>query len=314
MALPIAAAAIGAFASGATSMMNSSSQAQTNAQNYKMFREQMAYDKWKFQQEKRYNSYQNQVRQMRAAGLNPALMAGGLSSSISAGSAPSGNPMQAVDYSGAVNAGANLLQSFYNARQSEATTDKLQSETDLNRIDAITRGIQNLFDIKVKTADWQLKNSTNQYQRRLAQLAGLDVELAQQTMGDKILQQKWNTELTRAQASAGLIALKYIEPQQQANVKLALSQAAAAYVTSQASLKQAHNAMMEVYAKYGGSPKERGQYFQATLDYLRQQKNESESSEFKNFLTAPGRIGLSSVEAASPVGVKRASAAARHHR
>lgn len=314
MALPIAAAAIGAFASGATSMMNANSQAQTNAQNYKMFREQMQYDKWKFLQEQRYNSYQNQVRQMRAAGLNPALMAGGLSSSISAGSSPTGNPMQAVDYSGPVNAGANLLQSFYSARQSEATTEKLQSETDLNHIDAVTRGMQNLSDIKVKTADWNLKNATNQYQRRLAQLAGLDVELAQQTMGDKILQQKWNTELTRAQASAGLIALKYVEPQQQANVKLALSQAAAAYATSQASLKQAHNAMLEVYAKYGGSAKERGEFFQATLDYLRQQKNESESSEYKNFLTSPGRIGLSSVEAASPAGVKRATSAARHHR
>lgn len=304
-------ALIGAAAALGTGMMNASSQAAANSQNYKMFREQMSYDRWKFLRSERYNSIQNQVNQMKAAGLNPALMGSGLSSSISAGSSPSGNPMQAVDYSGAVNSGANMLASYFNARQSDATVGKLESETALNRIDAITRNMQNLSDLRVKTSDWQLKNATSEYQKRLTRLAGLEGDLAEQTLGDKVLQQRWNTELTRAEASAQLLALKYVEPNAQAQLKLAAAQAAAAYSTGQASLQQAHNALMEVYAKYGGTKADRSAYFKASLDYLIQHKRESESTEYKNFLTPVGGITKNGIQLPHWNGAKRSSEAAK---
>ena len=106
----------GIFGFGAQSSANKTNlqiARETNAQNYKIFQEQMAYntDMWNKQNE--FNLPKNQVQRLLAAGINPAAVFGtGSVSEAGSLSAPQAIPMQA----GHVNPAA--LEISYNSEHS----------------------------------------------------------------------------------------------------------------------------------------------------------------------------------------------------
>lgn len=263
-------------------LLGSSSNKQTNSLNYKMFREQQQFTAKQAALERYYNSYQRQVQDMRAAGINPALQASGMASSASAQSSPAGSPMQSYDWSPAlgqaVGSAAQMSEAMMALKTASVQNENTESLTALNEIDKISRSMMNLSKIG------QMKSQTA-YTKRLTRLAGLDIQLQEQTMGDKVLQQQWQSELLRAQAGAQLLANTWFPSQAEAGVKQALASAKAALDTGQASLWQAKNAADEIGAKYGVSESDRKEYSRAAFNYLTQQISESESKEFQNTYT-----------------------------
>lgn len=108
---------------GIGAIANMFSQSSTNRANRDLAFEQMG-----FQERMSNTAYTRAMRDMGNAGLNPALMFG----SGSAASTPTGASakMEApqLDLGGAVNA----ISSAYQAKQTQAQTDKIKSDTGLN--------------------------------------------------------------------------------------------------------------------------------------------------------------------------------------
>ena len=292
-ALSLGAAAILGGSSFLSGLLGSQSTQSTNQQNYKQFRESMDYDRWKFNQEMRYNSIQSQVRQMRAAGLNPALTGQGAAQSVSAGGAPSANPMQPVDYSSFVNAGASVVDSLFGAGLQEKQTENIQQDTIGKTIDNQTKGIENLYRIKNLFEDVKNKGANTSYLQSLMRGVDMQNRILSDTMVDKINQEHFQSVLMQGQATSAMIASRYADREHQMNLKVALMNASAAVMSGHASMKQAMSSLREVAAKYGVSDKDRADFARASYDYLVQQTNESMSNEFSNLWT-PGSYNVGS--------------------
>lgn len=307
----IGAAAILGGASLLSGLFGVNSQKSANAQNYKIFKEQMQYDKWKFQEEQRYNSQYNQMMQLRRAGLNPALVNGN-SSSISAGSTPSANPMNPVDYSSFLNAGSAAAGALSSASLQEKQGSNIDSQTALNEIDAQTKGIKNYWELAVLGRQFRKLGWDSKILEKQAENLGLSNEYLSRTMGDRVEQQTWQSEYLRAQTESQLLANKYAERRYQAELNEIVSRAYANYASGRSSLQQAHTQLMNGFAQFGSNPKERKAFFDATLRGLIQSKKTAQSTEFRNYLDArPITIGMSSVGATPPLGVRKAREAAK---
>lgn len=143
MAFPIAAAIA---ATAASSLINSGSQALTNSSNVanskEMMREQM---KWSEDMYNRYYSPSAQVRQMREAGINPALSAAELGSAASMPTSPAVTPPTQI----APNIG-NFGDSWIRALQANT----IDSQIDVNKASALKQIVDSSSEVaKVYGAD-----------------------------------------------------------------------------------------------------------------------------------------------------------------
>ena len=155
-AASLGSAVVGGLGSFASGLLNYGSQNRANEANYKMFRESMAYDYRKFRESMYYNSPISQYRQMRAAGYNPAVQTG-QPSSVSAGGSPGPLPMQPVDFTSSLTAGAEVANAISQGQQTAANVENVQSQTNLNQIEAQTKGLKNLWELRNMVADWKKK-------------------------------------------------------------------------------------------------------------------------------------------------------------
>lgn len=123
-------------------MLDTANKFMNQAQQQENFDEQMRFQKYMYEDSKRYNSMKSQVQRMRAAGINPALAIG--SGQLGAVSTPSGQPSAPTPVS--LGVGENL-QGLASLQSSEA--ESMVAKEDANRIniDNQTRRIKNSLDI-----------------------------------------------------------------------------------------------------------------------------------------------------------------------
>lgn len=302
MSATLAALGLSAVSSLIGAAANNQSVQQTNGMNYKMFRQQLDFDKWKFGQEQQFNSLQNnpayRAQLLRAAGINPSLagLSNAGSASVSAGGSPTPTPMQPTDFSGLA---SDLSTSYSTYMLSDAQRQSLISGSNLNNenaagmaIDNSWKNTNNAMAFANSVGDYKLKKQAFDLGVHQIKSAQLQNEFNERSMGDRLMQQSWQTELVRSQAEAQLLTNKYIEPQAQAAVKQVISQAFANYATGKATLQQAHTDMMRMYAQFGANDEQRGQFFKATLDALVQSRKTAQSSEYVNWLSPGIQAGI----------------------
>lgn len=123
-------------------MLDTANKYMNQAQQQDNFDEQMRFQKYMYEDSKRYNSMQAQVQRMRVAGINPALAIG--SGQLGAVSTPSGQPSAPTPVS--LGVGENL-QGLASLQSSEA--ESMVAKEDAMRLnqDNQTRMVKNSLDI-----------------------------------------------------------------------------------------------------------------------------------------------------------------------
>ena len=163
----IAAAAIGALASGANTVATGNMNKKSRKFQEKMFDKTNAY-----------NTPLEQRKRLEAAGLNPNLVYGG-SSGGTAGTAsqPSKPDFQAPDFSGIGQAAQTGVMDYYNTKSIQAGTDVNEARADNIKQDTVNKGLdavnkaisagggvidyrqkKELYDNTIKTAEERLRN------------------------------------------------------------------------------------------------------------------------------------------------------------
>lgn len=169
------------------------SNSSANRQNQANFNEQMNFARYQYEDTKQWNSPRNQVNQLRAAGLNPALTFGNGVQQQSAVSQPSPVGQQPLDMSALTNLGTALSLNTAQAANLDADTQKKQTETSLGETDLLTRSQENL--LRLDTLRQQLKKDGNSTDLIDKQIEDAKIRL-------KFLEenQEWQAEITRLQA------------------------------------------------------------------------------------------------------------------
>ena len=140
--MPLSAAITGMLGIG-QSLLN-------NAQSQQNFNEQMAYSKYQYEDLKKYNSMQEQVKRMRAAGINPALAIGQgqLGSTAGSTSIPSAPSLQQADLNPMVSAMTAPSQARLNDVQAQGEAIDNQTRALKNGL-TLTEMMQNIDKMKL---------------------------------------------------------------------------------------------------------------------------------------------------------------------
>lgn len=248
----------------------------TNSQNQANFDKQFAYSKWQYEDMKKYNSMQEQVARMRAAGMNPAFMNGALTpGNASSNTQPGAPSLTPLDLSGLSSLGTGIVTNNPNVKNIESQTQK-------NEVETLGMETDNVYKAAKHEAEINESNASAYAKRQMARVSGLEAEFAEKSMQYRISESRYKMELLESQVVAQDLINHYLPSKLPAEVNQLISQQFANYATGRASLQMAHQNLMEIYSKYGGTPDERKEYFKATLSNLVQQKNESKSREWQN--------------------------------
>lgn len=279
---------VGSAAAGlGTGLLGIHSQQQANEINDRYNRQLLEFQRYQYEDMKRYNSITEQVRRMRAAGLNPSLMMqnGTVGSVGSAVGTPSFIPQQPID-TGSISQGISSIAGI----ASDSISDL--AKAGLTVSETIGQDIENSYRDEKEKWNIDNKKALSYMQGTQAEINLQTAKFLQQSMGDRLMQQTWQTEMKRAEAGIQLIASSYAEGQQQVNIYNKLCQAYNAVLTGQASVKQAFAAVKNAitnennsHALYGLTDADRQDFFYDTLDQLETAADVNESTAFKNQFT-----------------------------
>lgn len=283
-----AAALAAAFGSG---LANWHSQSQANDIAVNQYDRNFQWQKYQYEDMKRWQTPANQVRLYRQAGINPALaMYGGSSVSplSSVGGVQPNASVAPQDMSFVPSAAGNLLSALSGNQVNESTISLNNSMAEKANQDAIGSAIDNMY----KNEDWMKtiegKSLANALVGHQGKIASLQSQLDERTLGSKIEQQEWQAQYWRASASSALIAAKYAEPMAEQQLKVGLSQIFMNYAQGNSSIKMAMNDANRLYAQFGKTDEDRKQFFLQTLSNLKEVGSESRAHQYQMWNTTFG--------------------------
>ena len=129
-------------------VLNANSQNRVNAEARRQFDANMAWQKYQYEDSKKYNSASEQVRRLREAGINPMLAYSGDAGSSQPVAASSPTAQQnAVDYSGVMNAGAAIGNALSQQELQRKQSDNLDADTAMKESQAYRQDVQNRFAV-----------------------------------------------------------------------------------------------------------------------------------------------------------------------
>lgn len=190
------------IASGLTSAgLNLINQRSVNNEARRQFEENLNWQKYQYEDSKKYNSAKSQVQRLRAAGLNPMLAFGqgaGESTPIS-GSSPTAQ-QGAADISPAIQAGNGMVsalsQSSLNKKQGdnlEADTNVKEAEGQLKWIDTFSRHQENLQRIENMLSEKDLNDERRAFLEKQKASLLKDMEFQHE-------KNEWNNHILRLEA------------------------------------------------------------------------------------------------------------------
>lgn len=282
----------------------SDNQARANAENMRLNRELLAFQKYQYEDQKRYNSMTEQVRRMRAAGLNPALLLqNGTTGSVgSAVGSPSFQPYEAPDLSpigsvvnGLSSSASSLASVFSQSLLNEKQGANLDQDTankaieNANLAEYWKKKIANLSeDTKYKTA-----SITNL--RQLTRIANLERQFAEQTLDFRVKESQIKMASAFVDFRAKQISTAFLPQQIQSEIAQKIASAKMLVMTGQASVKQATAAVMDAVtrrqqndAQFGMNEEDRANFFNATMNLMHSKVGALNSEEFNNLGTPWG--------------------------
>ena len=220
--------------------------------NEKMMDKQNAWNLAQWNRENQYNSAEQQVARLRAAGLNPYLMmnggnAGSAQSITSAAPANAGmsNTVNPVDYSAASAGVGDAVSQYYNGQLATANVRKIIAE-------ALGQEKQNQWiDTKLQAEIEALKQNTNSSKAReeldkfgLIHARSMWVgELANQSLqnsslAENIVNQRANTYYTQMQSTLAELNIRWLPKMKEAELAQYSAQTFAAIEAGKLSQKQ----------------------------------------------------------------------------
>lgn len=284
--------AIGAGLQGMSTLGSFFAARDQTSEARRQFDESMRFQRYQYDDMKRYNSPENQVRLMRKAGFNPALMASNLGQSTAVGvSSPSPTASSALpDFSGLSAAGGTLSQ--LSVMDSEASVNFANATKAL--LESYEQGITNKYADERNRFFNRGLNFQNDltYQNYLnAQTLGT---LQERTMASQIQQQYYAAETAKAQQGYQVKLLNSFDEEFAARISQIYASAYNAVLSGQASIKQAAAAVMNAQttkdamsAQFGSNAKERSDFFKLTMDGLWAAAEKNRSSAWNEWFTNP---------------------------
>lgn len=139
---------------------------ETNANQYKMFKEQMSYQTAEREATQEYNTPLNQRLRYEEAGFSPYMamgnITGGNSTAQTAPAAPSLNVphVEALPY-------GNMFRNFGNDLLNSANVNAVNLDNDAKRIDLTYKTQEKLLDIDTKIADLENRKQQTEHTRQL---------------------------------------------------------------------------------------------------------------------------------------------------
>lgn len=235
-----------------------------NAIAQSQFRENMAFQKYQYEDMKRYQSPKNQVMMLREAGLNPALA---MDSSL-AGKSLAGvggvSPTASVtsgDFMGLPQGAASLLQSIVSNGLSQSQEDVNYANAASKLQDSISQSIENAFKTGDKTwAQWLLKNQS--------QLAETDLAFMLSTFDRRVEQEQFKSALLMSQMEAAGIANKYLDEQKAADVQNTIASTAAMLASKKLSYAQATEVIARKIASFGLNEDDALDLYDSSMDVI----------------------------------------------
>lgn len=158
-----------------------------------------------WEQHKAKNAHQWEVEDLKKAGLNPILSAGGSGANVG------GISPQMPDFSGITSAGQllgqganNAVQAIIDAMNAKTNQDVGESQVSLNNAETAKRTIENKYINSEKKAEIANKKAETENINQ-------DVKLKEATRADKIAEQAGRTESALAQGRIDVDSAKFLE-------------------------------------------------------------------------------------------------------
>lgn len=173
-----------ALATGATSFI---SNAVTNNANKKLNEKMLEFQKYQYEDMKKYNSMKEQVKRMREAGVNPALAlgAGQLGTPATGVSSPSQIPMEAPDLSGAASMVSQGFQMHQQQPLIDANVEKTRAEAQNQQINNTTQLSKNIAEIGAILAKSDVDKETKQLLKQQQEQMRIQLQYLNQNEANK---------------------------------------------------------------------------------------------------------------------------------